>query len=57
MDSIVLLVLHTLNTGTVVPCNQYEIAVITQDDDGRLGASGTAHVQYCDYVVYCNQYV
>ena len=56
IDAFVLRVLHTFNIETVVSCNQYDIAVITHRD-GRLCASGTAHVQNCDCVVYCNQYV
>ena len=48
MDAFMLRVLHTFNIGIVVSCNQYEIAVITHHDDGRLCTCGTAHVQNCD---------
>ena len=54
MDAFVPRVLHTINIGTVVSCDHYEIAVITKRDDGRLCACGTAHAQTCDFVVYCN---
>ena len=34
-----------------------DVASITQHDNGHLCVSGTAHVHYCDCVVYYNQYV